>query len=693
VHFDGRDSSDADNDALRYAWDLDGDGALDDATTATADFTYTQAGTYIVKLRVTDPSAASDTATLTITVGNTPPVPTISTPSATLRWSVADTISFSGSAQDGEQGALPASALTWKLVIHHCANANSCHVHDIQDFAGVASGSVAAPDHEYPSYLELRLTATDGGGLTASTSVRLDPRTVDVTAQSVPAGLSLAAGSQTGPAPFTSTVIANSTLGLSAPQSQTVAGHRYAFVSWSDGGAATHDVHPTTTRTYTATYRDTGITAPLAADAFTRTRASGWGSADVGGAWALSTTAASFGVNGSAGTMQLGAGQTRAAFLGVTARDVDLSFGVAADKAPTGGGLYAYGVARRVDASTEYRMKVRLRADGSVWVQAGRTSGATETPLGVETRVAGLTLAPGSRLNVRARVTGASPTTISIRAWAQGGPEPSGWAYQVTDGTAALQVAGGLGLRTYVSSNVTNAPIAFSFDDFVAQDPSGSPPPPPPSTLASDAFSRSVANGWGTPDAGGPYGLVGAAAGFAVGSGTGTMQLSAGQTRAATLAVNARDVDLTVSVTTDRMATGSGSYAYAIARRADASTEYRAVLKLSPNGSLQLVCAAVTGGTERSIGAAVQVAGAGTYAAGQRWRIRFVVSGASPTTLRARAWRDGTPEPTAWNLQLTDSSAGLQAAGGAGLRAYLSGGSTGGAVLFSFDDLEIRPAS
>jgi hypothetical protein len=36
-----------------------------------------------------------------------------------------------------------------------------------------------APDHEYPSYLELRLTATDAGALTDTKSVRLDPRTVE----------------------------------------------------------------------------------------------------------------------------------------------------------------------------------------------------------------------------------------------------------------------------------------------------------------------------------------------------------------------------------------------------------------------------------------------------------------------------------------------------------------------------------
>ena len=54
-------------DTLTYAWDLDGDGAYDDSTSATPTFTYTSAGPVTVGLRVTDPGGLSGTTTVTVT--------------------------------------------------------------------------------------------------------------------------------------------------------------------------------------------------------------------------------------------------------------------------------------------------------------------------------------------------------------------------------------------------------------------------------------------------------------------------------------------------------------------------------------------------------------------------------------------------------------------------------------------------
>ena len=257
VSFDGSGSSDPEGSTLAYEWDLDGDGAYDDSTKAEPTYTYDTTGDYQVDLRVTDGQGASDILDrpLTISAGNTAPTATIGSPSATTTWKVGDTISFSGSAIDQQDGSLAPSNLTWYLIMHHCSSQDSCHEHVVQDFEGVASGSFVAPDHEYPSYLELQLTAIDTGRLSDTESVRLDPKTVELSFKSDPAGLQLTVGSASATTPFSRTVIAGSKNSMSAPSPQTLAGTSYEFASWSDRGTKSHDiVAPDADATYTATY-------------------------------------------------------------------------------------------------------------------------------------------------------------------------------------------------------------------------------------------------------------------------------------------------------------------------------------------------------------------------------------------------------------------------------------------------------
>jgi glucose/arabinose dehydrogenase len=253
VSFDGSGSSDPDGDPLTYAWDLDADGAFDDSTALRPTWTYTDSGTYGAALQVTDGRGGSDTDTVTITVGNTPPTATITAPAAGTTWRVGDVLNFSGSATDQQDGTVPGSALTWSLVQHHCPS--NCHTHPIQTFTGT-SGSFTAPDHEYPSYLELTLTATDSGGLTGTRTLRLDPRTVVLSFQTNPGGLQLAVNDATSRATFTRTVIIGSTNTISAVSPQTKGKKSYSYLSWSDGGAQTHVITaPAAATTYTARFR------------------------------------------------------------------------------------------------------------------------------------------------------------------------------------------------------------------------------------------------------------------------------------------------------------------------------------------------------------------------------------------------------------------------------------------------------
>jgi glucose/arabinose dehydrogenase len=255
VAFNGSGSSDPDaGDTLSYAWDLDGDGAYDDSTAVGPTYTYTSQGTYTAGLRVTDNHGASGTAAVTINVGNTAPDATITAPAAGTTWKVGDLIQFAGGATDAQDGPLPASALTWSLILNHCPS--NCHTHPLTSYVGVAGGSFTAPDHEYPAYLELRLTATDSGGLSDTESLRLDPKTVSITLNSSPGGFDLALNGAQLPTPFTRTVIQGSANTISAPSPQTKAKKSWLFQSWSDGGAQTHVVTaPSSALTYVARFK------------------------------------------------------------------------------------------------------------------------------------------------------------------------------------------------------------------------------------------------------------------------------------------------------------------------------------------------------------------------------------------------------------------------------------------------------
>jgi glucose/arabinose dehydrogenase len=249
VQLDGTGSRDSDGGtSLSYAWDFDGNGSTD-STAARPVRTFAQ-GTHTVRLRVTDTrNGGTGSATVVVSADNVPPQLAIGAPAAGTTWRVGDPITFSGSATDPNEGALPASRLSWRLVLHHCPS--TCHTHAIQTFDGVTGGSFVAPDHDYPSYLELTLTATDYQGLSSSKSVRLDPLTVLLRFLTAPAGLELVVGSTATPAPFERTVIVGSHVDVSAPSPQA----GLLFAAWSNGGVRSQTiVAPAAPTTYTASF-------------------------------------------------------------------------------------------------------------------------------------------------------------------------------------------------------------------------------------------------------------------------------------------------------------------------------------------------------------------------------------------------------------------------------------------------------
>ncbi len=251
--FDAGESSDGDDDPLEYEWDLDGDGDYSDAPDAdTAEESFGDEENHTVAVRVVDPDEAASIARVTVFPGDTPPEPTIVSPKSSFEWSVGAPVDFKATAEDAEDGDLPSTSFDWVTRLYHCPQA--CHAHPLQAFPSVASGSFLAPDHDYPSHIELVLTAVDSRGLAARRSVEIEPRTVDLTIASNPPGVSLTAGLKTGPAPFDLRVIRGSEVVLSAPASALLGGVTYPWLSWSDGGARVHAFRAEHSGQYLARY-------------------------------------------------------------------------------------------------------------------------------------------------------------------------------------------------------------------------------------------------------------------------------------------------------------------------------------------------------------------------------------------------------------------------------------------------------
>lgn len=197
---------------------------------------------------------------------NTAPVPTISAPSAATKWKVGDTLAFSGTATDAEDGAIPVANLSWQIVLMHdsIVNPGNPHEHVLSAFSGVASGTFQTIDHEYPSWIELRLTAVDSRGRTTTVTRRLDPLTSVLTVASNPVGAAVSLNGNSGATGFSQTLIVGASNNVSAPATFSIGSTIYNFSGWSDGGALSHSINtPAADTTLTANYT-AASTVPLA---------------------------------------------------------------------------------------------------------------------------------------------------------------------------------------------------------------------------------------------------------------------------------------------------------------------------------------------------------------------------------------------------------------------------------------------
>lgn len=205
-----------------------------------------------------------------------------------------------------------------------------------------------------------------------------------------------------------------------------------------------------------------------------------------------------------------------------------------------------------------------------------------------------------------------------------------------------------------------------------------------------DLFSRTVSNGWGSTPQGQAYTVSGGSTSdFSVGTNRGQIKLSTVNNRLTRLALGLTNVEGTVRVALTSVPTANYAYAGPAARiQSTGSDYYYFRLKHASGGNVTLTIQKIISGSQTTLSSEVTV-GTG-YAANTYYNVRFSAAGTSPTHLRAKAWKDGDPEPALWQVEITDSTSGLQAAGGAGLRA---GGHSSYAPLnstYRVDDFQVH---
>ncbi|WP_041994624.1 carbohydrate-binding protein [Streptomyces sp. AcH 505] len=172
VNFSSAGSSDPEGKALTYAWNF-GDGAT--STAANPSHTYTTTGTFRPTLTVKDPEGLTGSASLVVTAGNTAPTVTLTTPNDGQLFSFGDTVPFTVTVSDPEDGAIDCAKVKVTYLLGH-----DVHQHQITSKNG-CTGSIAVPvDGEHDSaaniYGVLDAEYTDAAGLTTHNQRVLQPR-------------------------------------------------------------------------------------------------------------------------------------------------------------------------------------------------------------------------------------------------------------------------------------------------------------------------------------------------------------------------------------------------------------------------------------------------------------------------------------------------------------------------------------
>lgn len=237
-------------------------------------------------------------------------------------------------------------------------------------------------------------------------------------------------------------------------------------------------------------------------DTFTRTvAAGGWGTADSGQAWTVTTgTASFFSVDGSEGviaTPTAASAQLPTLDPGGGLIDGDLMCDVLVTLVPTSGG-YASGLGARTQAVNPTQNYYRLRfvlstTGGNPQLELGTVLNNNVTVL--QTGTTGFAFSANTWWRIRFRL---QQNHLQVRAWPVGQTEPSTWTIDQLDGTfqkggvltRVLTLAGSSGSPSYQFDNLS---FGQPFDVVTATKTAGAIPVTDTGVTQTDSLTRAIA--------------------------------------------------------------------------------------------------------------------------------------------------------------------------------------------------------
>lgn len=171
--------------------------------------------------------------------------------------------------------------------------------------------------------------------------------------------------------------------------------------------------------------------------------------------------------------------------------------------------------------------------------------------------------------------------------------------------------------------------------------------------ITTDPFNRTVSGSWGSPPDGvTTWGTSGV--NFSTNGARAEVVLAGAGTAAVNRLTNgnARDVDITSTITPSATATGASYGQGHVLRRTDTSNFIYSTLEFNTAGTTTIKIRTVVAGVVTEL-ASINPIPASTYTAGVSWKLRTQADGES---IRVMAWPAATSRPTAWMLTTTETT-------------------------------------